>query len=158
MGQETCHLFQLMLVNIRVAQNILRYGFWLSIPSARSIARATWLRNCNVNGTLRGANSVRRMLSRSLRWIHPARSPTLPLHVPTVRSIATTQGGLGDSGRIAIKLREYQEECIASVLASLRIGQKRLGISLATGSGKTVSGDILVAVYVDFERRSSSLN
>ncbi|KAI1623481.1 DEAD/DEAH box helicase [Exophiala viscosa] len=38
----------------------------------------------------------------------------------------------------AIRLREYQEECIQSVLSYLRKGHKRLGISLATGSGKTV--------------------
>lgn len=37
-----------------------------------------------------------------------------------------------------LELRDYQEECIQSVLASLEKGQKRLGISLATGSGKTV--------------------
>jgi hypothetical protein len=38
----------------------------------------------------------------------------------------------------AIRLREYQEECIQSVLSYLNKGHKRLGISLATGSGKTV--------------------
>ena len=38
----------------------------------------------------------------------------------------------------AIRLREYQEECIQSVLSYLSKGHKRLGISLATGSGKTV--------------------
>ncbi|KAK0643524.1 P-loop containing nucleoside triphosphate hydrolase protein [Cercophora newfieldiana] len=54
-----------------------------------------------------------------------------------------------DSGNIAsvpqpvpnpspLQLRNYQEECIQSVLASLENGHKRLGISLATGSGKTV--------------------
>ncbi|AEO66977.1 uncharacterized protein THITE_2115607 [Thermothielavioides terrestris NRRL 8126] len=37
-----------------------------------------------------------------------------------------------------LKLRDYQEECIQSVLQSLEQGHKRLGISLATGSGKTV--------------------
>jgi ATP-dependent helicase IRC3 len=35
-------------------------------------------------------------------------------------------------------LREYQEECIQSVLSYLQKGHKRLGVSLATGSGKTV--------------------
>jgi ATP-dependent helicase IRC3 len=37
-----------------------------------------------------------------------------------------------------IQLREYQEECIQAVLSYLDAGHKRLGISLATGSGKTV--------------------
>ncbi|KAI9696213.1 MAG: hypothetical protein M1836_005766 [Candelina mexicana] len=37
-----------------------------------------------------------------------------------------------------IRLRQYQEECIQSVLYHLNLGHKRLGVSLATGSGKTV--------------------
>ncbi|KAI8629033.1 P-loop containing nucleoside triphosphate hydrolase protein [Xylariaceae sp. FL1651] len=37
-----------------------------------------------------------------------------------------------------VRLREYQEECIQSVLSSLQQGHRRLGISLATGAGKTV--------------------
>ncbi|KAJ9131575.1 DEAD/DEAH box helicase [Pleurostoma richardsiae] len=37
-----------------------------------------------------------------------------------------------------IVLRNYQEECIQSVLGSLDDGHKRVGISLATGAGKTV--------------------
>ncbi|KAF5001765.1 hypothetical protein FDECE_10847 [Fusarium decemcellulare] len=37
-----------------------------------------------------------------------------------------------------LQLRDYQEECIQSVLKSLKTGHKRVGISLATGSGKTV--------------------
>ncbi|EDN07322.1 conserved hypothetical protein [Histoplasma mississippiense (nom. inval.)] len=35
-------------------------------------------------------------------------------------------------------LRSYQEECIQSVLSYLEKGHKRLGVSLATGSGKTL--------------------
>lgn len=37
-----------------------------------------------------------------------------------------------------IQLRPYQEDSIQSVLNHLKNGEKRLGISLATGSGKTV--------------------
>ncbi|OTB03304.1 hypothetical protein M426DRAFT_74070 [Hypoxylon sp. CI-4A] len=42
------------------------------------------------------------------------------------------------SKKTCIRLRDYQEECIQSVLNSLKNGHKRLGISLATGAGKTV--------------------
>ncbi|KAF2154404.1 DEAD/DEAH box helicase-like protein [Myriangium duriaei CBS 260.36] len=37
-----------------------------------------------------------------------------------------------------VQLRDYQEECIKTVLKHLELGQRRLGVSLATGSGKTV--------------------
>ncbi|KAM3077162.1 putative ATP-dependent helicase IRC3 [Clarireedia jacksonii] len=37
-----------------------------------------------------------------------------------------------------IVLREYQEECIQAVLSNIELGHKRMGVSLATGSGKTV--------------------
>lgn len=45
-----------------------------------------------------------------------------------------------------IRLRQYQEECIQSVLTYLEKGHKRLGISLATGSGKTVSNNALIHI------------
>lgn len=38
----------------------------------------------------------------------------------------------------SIQLRPYQEESITSVLTTLAKGSRRLGLSLATGSGKTV--------------------
>jgi ATP-dependent helicase IRC3 len=37
-----------------------------------------------------------------------------------------------------IQLRDYQEESIQSVIDHLEKGHNRLGLSLATGSGKTV--------------------
>ncbi len=37
-----------------------------------------------------------------------------------------------------IALREYQEECIQAVTSYLDAGHKRLGVSLATGGGKTI--------------------
>ncbi|KAJ3956119.1 putative ATP-dependent helicase IRC3 [Colletotrichum tropicale] len=62
---------------------------------------------------------------RILRQAGPFIPKNLPLH--TQRFLSTK-----------IQLRSYQEECIQSVLQSLQNGHKRLGISLATGSGKTV--------------------
>ncbi|KAL4865355.1 hypothetical protein BDV12DRAFT_150037 [Aspergillus spectabilis] len=60
-----------------------------------------------------------RVLPRSQRWNSTAAAAS-PLQSPT------------------IKLRDYQEECIQSVLDHVGQDHKRLGISLATGSGKTV--------------------
>lgn len=48
------------------------------------------------------------------------------------------------SSPLKIRLRQYQEECIQAVLANLEKGHKRLGISLATGAGKTVSNNFMV--------------
>ncbi|KAL1972728.1 hypothetical protein VTN31DRAFT_7142 [Thermomyces dupontii] len=44
----------------------------------------------------------------------------------------------GPNSSTGVQLRRYQEECIASILEHLKKGNKRLGVSLATGSGKTV--------------------
>ncbi|KAF1811496.1 P-loop containing nucleoside triphosphate hydrolase protein [Eremomyces bilateralis CBS 781.70] len=61
-------------------------------------------------------------------------------YVRTTRTISGAQvsSSLLKSPGPAIKLRDYQEECIQSVLSYLRKGHQRLGVSLATGSGKTV--------------------
>lgn len=52
------------------------------------------------------------------------------------RQYAAAAASLGSSNKL--KLRDYQQECIKSVVLSLKRGHKRVGISLATGSGKTV--------------------
>ncbi len=55
------------------------------------------------------------------------------------RRYATTVVKPAAGPPLKIRLRQYQEECIQAVLSYLEKGHKRLGISLATGSGKTVS-------------------
>ncbi|KAK5045986.1 hypothetical protein LTR84_008772 [Exophiala bonariae] len=75
------------------------------------------------------------------RWLtRVARSTQLALRPHQwKRSLANVVNTIPPTGHEqAIKLRNYQEECIQSVLSALGQGQKRLGISLATGSGKTV--------------------
>jgi ATP-dependent helicase IRC3 len=56
-------------------------------------------------------------------------------HPRYASTLATTNHSNGTSN---IQLRPYQEESITSVLTSLSQGARRLGLSLATGSGKTV--------------------
>jgi Type III restriction enzyme, res subunit len=67
----------------------------------------------------------------------------------------------------SIQLRQYQEECIQSVLGYLEKGHKRLGISLATGSGKTARWPFVLKPLIRVSRptlthryhcRSSSLS
>lgn len=43
-----------------------------------------------------------------------------------------------------VHLRPYQEECIQACLEGIREGKRRLGISLATGSGKTLIFSTLI--------------
>ena len=70
-------------------------------------------------------------------WIYTS---TLSRQLQPCRKLATISAiNKIVSNPTEIRLRDYQEECIQSVLLHLEKGHKRLGVSLATGSGKTVS-------------------
>lgn len=70
----------------------------------------------------------------------PGGRPLAPRAVPVRFSSSTkaAAASIAPASHQPVQLRNYQEECIQSVLSSVEQGQKRLGISLATGAGKTV--------------------
>ena len=77
----------------------------------------------------------------------PALHPSVSRHYATVtrgrkpasKPTTTTQQKIAAKEQSSkLKLRVYQEHAIQSVLQALKRGQRRVGISLATGSGKTV--------------------
>ena len=76
-------------------------------------------------------------ISRRVR-VWPTRSFLRYASISPMFSCPASQQAQNATSGLQITLRHYQEECIQSVLSYLEKGQKRLGISLATGSGKTV--------------------
>lgn len=84
--------------------------------------------------------AVYRIASHLCRSIITCQYRTAPLRrgVATTKVASPNKAAPTFSAPAEVKLREYQEECIQSVLSYLKKGHKRLGVSLATGSGKTV--------------------
>lgn len=87
--------------------------------------------------------SQERGMRRAVQSLYTSISarPTWP-HRLYIRNLATTSSTatteVAAAPNTTIRLREYQEECIQSVLSFLAKGGRRAGVSLATGSGKTV--------------------
>ena len=81
---------------------------------------------------------VRSKICRLLKPCQPALFPKPPKTKGLRRWFSVALGPILMQAP-SIQLRDYQEECIQSVLSHLAKGHKRLGVSLATGSGKTVT-------------------
>jgi len=71
-------------------------------------------------------------------WLRSLRRWKLCTKLLLSRQYASASAANASVPPLKIRLREYQEECIQAVLSHLDKGHKRLGVSLATGSGKTV--------------------
>jgi hypothetical protein len=91
---------------------------WKMLRSSRCIA-----------AVLRGARACPKLVRPQYRFASSVSISQL-LESPEAAFVPNPQS--------KIRLRDYQEECIQSVLSSLAEGHNRLGVSLATGSGKTV--------------------
>ncbi|CAG9948728.1 unnamed protein product, partial [Clonostachys rosea f. rosea IK726] len=59
-------------------------------------------------------------------------------HVTFATLVSSPKTDLGAEKPTKLELRDYQLDCIKSVVKSTKRGVKRVGVSLATGSGKTV--------------------
>ena len=106
----------------RVAHHAL--SLWLS----SSFGRLT-----SVSITMQGTN-------RLARLVRPGRQSMIRV-MPATRSLVrsvTHEPAPSPLMPSKTQLRDYQEECIQSVISHLSQGHRRLGVSLATGSGKTV--------------------
>ncbi|KAF2101908.1 P-loop containing nucleoside triphosphate hydrolase protein [Rhizodiscina lignyota] len=78
--------------------------------------------------------AAQRLLQRQLQ--RTFRLPLRQRSLATFTAAASSASGLQQPP--VIRLRDYQEQSIQSVLDYVRHGHRRLGISLATGSGKTI--------------------
>lgn len=96
-------------------------------------------------------------ISRRVR-VWPTRSFLRYASTSLMSSCPASQQTQNATSGLQITLRHYQEECIQSVLSYLEKGQKRLGISLATGSGKTVCQSLHLCTSRLISSRSSSLS
>ena len=110
-------------------------GIRVGPRQARKDLRWTTLSISLSRGTLKASDmppASRGLLTRLQKWRLCSTSLVLRRYA-TASSIVSPVGP-----PLKIRLRQYQEECIQAVLSHLDQGHKRLGVSLATGSGKTV--------------------
>ncbi|KAJ2892484.1 hypothetical protein MKZ38_009706 [Zalerion maritima] len=81
------------------------------------------------------------MISNLSRWL--LRQPVRRRLNTPLRLLLSTASAASPPAETSVDphkivLRDYQEECIESVLTAVDEGHKRLGVSLATGGGKTI--------------------
>lgn len=68
------------------------------------------------------------------------------------RSYGTASVGCVGSGPV---LRDYQQECVSKCMEAISEGRMRIGVSLATGGGKTVIFSNLLARFLETSQKKS---
>ncbi|KAB8292323.1 hypothetical protein EYC80_008065 [Monilinia laxa] len=78
------------------------------------------------------------LLELFVRSWRPLKIPSSTRSYARATALPKVKKALVTNPHQPVVLRQYQEECIQAVLSHLDQGHKRMGVSLATGSGKTV--------------------
>ncbi|ORY86217.1 P-loop containing nucleoside triphosphate hydrolase protein [Protomyces lactucae-debilis] len=80
---------------------------------------------------------------------------------PSLHYLSTNRSSLAGTAtkfaRSAVTLRPYQEECIQSCITAIQEGKRRIAVSLATGSGKTVIFTHLIERVPEEGKRTQTL-
>ncbi|KAL9056957.1 MAG: hypothetical protein Q9162_002623 [Coniocarpon cinnabarinum] len=108
---------------------------WLSALHASNSSMASWPIRRFLGGS---AESKSGAAKSSYNKCRPARYQALFNNVERYHASTTSASHAANGTRHGLKLRPYQEECVLAVLEAFKEGRRQVGVSLATGSGKTV--------------------
>lgn len=124
-----------------VQSNIRRYNLadlWQLAPKKIG---SSMIRSSCLTKYIRHTSCCRRLVQtkRTCRSLLGTWTTIRP-HATIVHQANGVSDGRSSKGDRDVVLRPYQEECVQAVLQAFAQGRTQVGVSLATGSGKTVWG------------------